>query len=76
MTLRKIIIDISARYVPKSKQTRDNKPKITKIKKQSKQVQPISGGGHPNTRKQNKNFSKNNKNFFKDFAAGGFGILK
>ena len=48
----------------------------TRQKKQSEQVQPISGGGHPNTRKQNKKISKNNKKFVKDFTAGGFGILK
>ena len=47
-----------------------------KNKKQSEQIQPISGGGIPNTRKQNKNISKNNKKFVKDIATGGFGILK
>ena len=30
MTLRKITIDNSVRYIPKSEQTRDNKPNITK----------------------------------------------
>ena len=75
MTLRKITIDNSVRYIPKSEQTRDNKSNIVKNKKQSEQVQPISGEGKPNTRKQNKNFSKNNKKFVKDFAAGRFGKL-
>ena len=51
------------------------KPIMMKIKKQSEQFQPISGGGKPNMRKHNKNFSKNNKKFVKDFAVGGFGIL-
>ena len=62
MTLRKITIDNSARYIPKNEQT--------KSKKQNDKIQPISGGG-----KQNKKFSKNNKEFVKDFTASGFGIL-
>ena len=64
MTLRKITIDNSVRYVSKSEQTkaRDNKPKTTKA------------GSLP--RKQNKNVSRNSKKFVKDFAASGFGILK
>ena len=62
MTLRKITIDNSVRYIPKNEQT--------KSKKQSDKIQPISGGG-----KQNKKFSKNNKKFVKDFTASGFGIL-
>ena len=74
MTLRKITIDNSVRYIPKSEQTRENKPNITKNKKQSKQVQPISVGGHPNTRKQNKIFWK--KKLVEKFAAGVFGILQ
>ena len=40
--------------------------------KQSKQVQLISGGGLPNTGKQNKKLSQNNKKW----VASGFGILK
>ena len=62
MTLRKITIDNSVRYIPKNEQT--------KSKKQSDKIQPVSGGG-----KQNKKFSKNNKKFVKDFTASGFGIL-
>ena len=62
MTLGKITIDNSVRYIPKNEQT--------KSKKQSDKIQPISGGG-----KQNKKFSKNNKKFVKDFTASGFGIL-
>ena len=76
MTLRKITVDNSVRYVKKGEQTRENKPIMMKSKKQSEQIQPISGGGKPNTRKQNKNFSKSNKKVVKDFAAGGLGILK
>ena len=75
MVLRKVTIDNSVRYIPKSEQARDNKPNRTKNKKQSEQIQPFSGGGNPNTRKQNKKFSKNNKNLIKDFTAGGFGVL-
>ena len=68
MTLGKIAIDNSLRYVKKSEQTRENK-------KQSEQIQPFSLGRKPNTRKQIKNFSLNIKIFVKDFAAGEFGKL-
>ena len=52
MTLRKITIDNSVRYIPKSEQTKekDFKPKTRTIK----------AGSLP--RKQNKNCSRNNKN--------------
>ena len=76
MVLRKITVDNSVRYIPKSEQTRESKPIKMKNKKQSEQIQPISAGGKSNTRKQNKKFSKNNKKFVKDFTASGFGILK
>ena len=66
MVLRKITVDNSVRYIPKSEQTKDIKQSTTKNKK----TQPILGGG-----KQNKKFSKNNKKFVKDFTASGFGIL-
>ena len=51
MTLRKITIDNSVRYVPKSEQTKErvSKPKTTKA------------GSIP--RKQNQKVSQNNKNF-------------
>ena len=51
MTLRKIIIDDSVRYIPRSEQTkeRDIKPKTKTIK----------AGSLP--RKQNKNISQNSK---------------
>ena len=71
MVLRKITVDNSVRYIPKSEQTRESKPFKMKNKKQSEQIQPISAGG-----KSNKKISKNNKKFVKDFTASGFGILK
>ena len=63
MTLGKIAIDNSVRYIPQSgpKKYRDIKPKT------------IKAGSLP--RKQNKNILQNNK-FFKNIAAGGFGIIK
>ena len=67
MTLRKITIDNSVRYIPKNEQT--------KSKKQSDKIQPISAGGKSNMRKQNKNCSKNNKKFLNNVAASGFSIL-
>ena len=74
--MRKITIDNSVRYIPKNEQTKEIKQNKIKNKKQSEQIQPISGEGKSNTRKQNKKFSKNNKKFVKDFTAGGFAILK
>ena len=76
MVLRKITVDNSVRYIPKSEQTRESKPIKMKNKKQSEQIQPISGGGKSNTRKQNKNISQNNKKFLKKVTAGGFKYLK
>ena len=60
MTLRKITVDNSVRYIPKSEQTkeRDIKPKTT------------NAGSLP--RKQNKNNSQNNKKFMKNISASGF----
>ena len=64
MTLRKLTIDNSVRYIPKIEQTKEKeiKPK------------PIKAGSLP--RKQNKNISQNSKKFLKNVAASGFGILK
>ena len=64
MTLRKITIDSSVRYAPKSEKPKEKeiKPKIVKA------------GSLP--RKQNKNISPNNKEFLKKVTAGGFAILK
>ena len=63
MTLRKITVDNSVKYIPKSEQTKekDIKPKTTKA------------GSLP--RKQNKNCSKNNKKFLTNVAASGFGYI-
>ena len=60
MTLRKITIDNSVRYIPKNEQTKEknNKPKTTKT------------GSLP--RKQNKKTSQNNKKFLKNISASGF----
>ena len=60
MVLRKITVDNSVRYIPKSEQTRESKPIKMKNKKQSEQIQPISAGG-----KSNKNFQKIIKNLLK-----------
>ena len=76
MTLRKITIDNSVRYIPKSEQTKEIKQNMLKNKKQSERIRPISGGGKPNTRKQNKNISQKSKNFLKNVAASGLSILK
>ena len=64
MTLRKITIDNSVRYVPKSEQTkkRDSKPKSVKA------------GSLP--RNQNKNISQNSKKFLKSISASGFKYIK
>ena len=63
MTLRKITIDNSVRYIPKSEQTKERDIKPKKIK----------AGSVP--RKQNKNISQNSKNFLKNVAASGFGYI-
>ena len=76
MVLGKKTIDYSVKYIPISEKTKEFKQNTFKNKKQSEQIQTISGGGKPNTRNQNKFFSKNNKNFVKDFAAGRLRILK
>ena len=62
MTLRKITIDNSVRYIPKSEQTRENKTKT------------IKAGSIP--RKQNKKISQNNKKFLNNVSASGFKFLK
>ena len=76
MVLRKITFDNSVRYIPKSEQTIETKQNTLKNKKQSEQIQHISGRGKPNTRKQYKNFSPNSKNFHKNVAASGFECLE
>ena len=63
MTLTKITIDNSVRYIPKSEQ----------IKEKNMKPKTIKAGSVP--RKQNKNISQNSKNFLKNVAASGFGVL-
>ena len=60
MTLRKITVDNSVRYIPKNEHTkeRDSKPKTIKAGSRS--------------RKQNKQPSQNNKKFLKNISASGF----
>ena len=76
MVLRRITVDNSVRYIPKSEQTRENKPNMMKNKKQSEKIQHFSGGGKLNTSKQNKKILQNNKKFLNNVSASGFGYLK
>ena len=63
MTLRKITIDNSVRYIPVTEETKekDTKPKTTKA------------GSLP--RKQNRKPSQNNKKFLKKISASGFATI-
>ena len=63
MVLRKITIDNSVRYIPKSEQTKGREIKSKKIK----------AGSVP--RKQNRNISQNSKKFLKKISASGFTTL-
>ena len=60
MTLRKITIDNSARYIPITEKTEEKENKPKKIK----------AGSLP--RKKNKKQSQNNKKFLKNISASGF----
>ena len=64
MALRKITVDNSVRYIPKSEQTKErvSKPKTIKV------------GSIP--RKQNQKISQNNKKFLNNVSASGFKLLK
>ena len=62
MVLRKITIDNSVRYIPKSEQMRENKTKTIKTDSLP--------------RKQNKKISQNNKKFLNNVSASGFKLLK
>ena len=62
MTLRKITIDNSVRYIPKSKQTSENKTKTLKA------------GSLP--RKQYQKSSQNDNKFLNNVSASGFKLLK
>ena len=64
MTFRKITIDNSVNYIPKSEQTKEREIEPKKIK----------AGSVP--RKQNKIISQNSKKFQKNVEASGFAILK
>ena len=76
MVLRRITVDNSVSYIPKSEQAREIKPNIKKNIKQSEKTQPISGGGKPNRRKQNKTISQNNKKFLINVSESGFKLPK
>ena len=60
LVLRKITVDNSVRYIPKTEKTNEKEIKPKKVK----------AGSLP--RKQNKKLSQNNKKW----VASGFGILK
>ena len=75
MVLRKITIDNSVRYIRKREQTKEIKQNKLKNKKQNEQIQPFSGGGKTNTRKQNKKLSQNGKKFLKNIAASRFAYI-
>ena len=60
MTLRKITIDNSVRYIPITEKTKEKETKSKKIK----------AGSLP--RQQNKKPSQNNKKFLKNISASGF----
>ena len=62
MTLRKITIDNSVKYVKKGGQ--------------SEQIKSVSDGGKSNSRKQNENLSQKNKKFIKNISGEGFRIIK
>ena len=64
MKLRKLTIDNSVRYIPKSEQTKEREIKPKKIKTGSVPC------------KQNKNISQNIKKFLKNVAASGVAILE
>ena len=64
MVLRKITVDNSVRYIPKSEQTKE------------KEIKPKTTKASSLPRKQNKNISQNSKNFLKNVAASGFAVLK
>ena len=63
MTLRKITVHNSVKYIPKNEQTKEREVKPKTLK----------AGSLP--RKQNKNISQNNKKFLKNFSASGFSYI-
>ena len=60
MTLRKITVDNSVRYIPVTEKTKEKEIKPKRVK----------AGSLP--RKQNKKPSQNNKKFLKNISASGF----
>ena len=64
MVLRKITVDNSVRYIPKTEQTKE------------KNIKPKTVKASSLFREQNKNPSKNNKKFLKNISANGFVVLK
>ena len=64
MVLRKTNVYNSAKYIPKSEQTKDKDSKLKMIKNISL------------SRKQGEGISQNNKKIIKNIAAGGFSILE
>ena len=66
MTLRKITIDNSVRYIPITEKTKEKEIKSKTIK----------AGSLPKKTKQNKQISQNNKKFLKIVSASGFKLLK
>ena len=63
MTLRKITVDNSVRYIPKTEQTKE------------KEIKPkIKADSIP--RKQNKNISQNNKKFLNNVSASALKLVK
>ena len=69
MTLRKMTIDNTVRYIPKSEQTKEIKQ--NKMEKKVENINPFLEEAKPN-----KKFSKNNKEFIKNVVASGFAVLK
>ena len=63
MVLRKITIDISVSYIPKTEKTNEKEIKPKKVKAGSL------------SRKQNKKTSQNNKKFLKNISASGFNYI-
>ena len=63
MTLRKITIDNSVRYVPRTEKTKEKVIETKKTKAGSL------------SRKQNKQPSQNNKKFLKNISASGFATI-
>ena len=61
MTLRKITIDNSVKFMPQSEQIKNSKPNTIK--------------NNSNLERQNKTISQNNKKLIKNLVGGGFAIL-